>query len=126
MRQPAAVLLLATLLVLALALSRLAAAFVPKPSPSSSTISFPHRWHMQQWQQQRSRPRAQAAVVEMRDASMVVDVAVGDRVKIKPGVVLDGRDWGGLEGTVAYTWEKCEVSGVVAGAARRCMIGEAA
>lgn len=45
----------------------------------------------------------------MRDASMVTDVAVGDRVRVKPGVMLDGKDWGGLEGTVAYVWEKCEV-----------------
>lgn len=45
----------------------------------------------------------------MRDASMVTDVAVGDRVRIKLGVVLDGRDWSGLEGSVVYVWEKCEV-----------------
>lgn len=49
----------------------------------------------------------------MRDASAVVDFAVGDRVRVKPGVVLDGRDWGGLEGVVQYTWEKCEVRGWV-------------
>lgn len=47
----------------------------------------------------------------MRDASMVVDFGLGDRVRIKPGVVLDGKDWGGLVGTVVYTWEKCEVRG---------------
>lgn len=51
--------------------------------------------------------------LQMRDASMVVDFAVGDRVRVKPGVVLDGRDWGGLEGVVQYTWEKCEVCGYV-------------
>ena len=87
-------------LLLTLTLLRLAAAFVPKPL-SSSSICFPLR--------ARARARPRAAVIEMRDASMVVDVVVGDRVRIKPGVVLDGRDYGGLEGIVTYAWEKCEV-----------------
>jgi hypothetical protein len=85
----------AFLLLLAVCLVAAAAAFVPPPS----VLRLP-------LQQHRRRSRA---LVEMRDGSMVVDVAVGDRVKIKPGVVLDGQDWGGLEGVVSYTWEKCEV-----------------
>ena len=57
--------------------------------------------------------RSRSVALQMRDASMVADFAVGDRVRVKPGVVLDGRDWGGLEGVVQYTWEKCEVCGKV-------------
>lgn len=54
----------------------------------------------------RHRPSRRHTVFIMRDASMVRDFAVGDRVKIKAGVVLDGKDWSGLEGTITYTWEK--------------------
>lgn len=102
------------LLALAAASSWLAAAaFVVLPFVSSRVLqraaasasaaraaAAAGRWRHQRFQQGR---------IEMRDASMVTDVAVGDRVRVKQGVVLDGRDWGGLEGTVAYVWEKCEV-----------------
>jgi hypothetical protein len=31
------------------------------------------------------------------------------QVRVKAGVVLDGRDWSNMEGVVTSTWEKCEV-----------------
>lgn len=40
---------------------------------------------------------------------MTRDFSVGDKVRVEPGVELDGMDWGGLEGTVTTTWVKCEV-----------------
>jgi hypothetical protein len=37
---------------------------------------------------------------------MTRDFTVGDKVRVEPGVQLDGMDWGGLEGIVTTTWVK--------------------
>lgn len=44
----------------------------------------------------------------MRDSSQVTDFEVNDVVKVKSGIVLDGRDWSGMVGKVVSTWTKCE------------------
>jgi hypothetical protein len=39
---------------------------------------------------------------------MVTNFEVNDVVKVKSGIVLDGRDWSGMVGKVVSTWQKCD------------------
>lgn len=101
------------LFVSALAAPACTAFLTPQPSAplrgkfqSPLIIGYAHAWVARLTISFHAFPAAR--VGPLLDASMIVDFQLNDTVRVKPGIILDAKDWSGKVGRVTSLWSKCD------------------